>query len=126
MSEVAKTFRDARNTAKLTRKQLAEKMEVSVSTIARWERDGSAPMRKAHKLFEFCGVAVKMVFFNSGVISEEVCLCCYRRGSCEGNRVAPLGESEGTIGLTIQLLGLLPQDCPYIAEQVISRTENED
>jgi transcriptional regulator with XRE-family HTH domain len=121
-------LKHGRKNAGFSQKSLAERMLVSASTISRWENNSEKiPITKLSIWAEICQFVVEMKMSprQDSLIhaSEAICRLCKKR--CEANRVIlgdgiMSGQTSG--GLLFYLSGgKVPNDCPFVVEQVLQK-----
>ena len=122
-------FKDSRKRAGLSREQLAKKMKVSASTIGRWERDGSMPMRVMAEWMEHCDSEINITFYgdkNCILPNTDLCVKCENNQICVSFKLIdllPKGNEKPRIRM--MFIHKLPQECLYITEQTLLHNEGE-
>jgi DNA-binding XRE family transcriptional regulator len=117
-------LKKARAQSGKTQAELARALNVSTSSVSRWERSGDCSLTNASKWFEFCKVLVSMRISSkekeSGQPLQPICDRCAQQASCAGNNIV-LGKKclDSKIGLMVRFVGNVPDDCPYVAEHVV-------
>jgi len=110
-------FKEARVLAGFTQAQLAKKLNVSRSTISRWERTGKVKISDFMEWLEVCNCQMKMILVGDNPVKArpEICAQCSRE-HCNSRANDP-DESKRRI---LRIVYAEPaKECPFYLEHVL-------